>query len=236
LLLRNSMKLARALLLTTMDDIVGQRARDGGTWLVETLRSATDAGAFVQAFAEAPRRTSRNALGLLPEDVARLRAVGVTWSMTRWTLDDFARAALLLRAGEALPPAVLESVADRAYHAGDVREQQAVLRALPLLPHPDRFLGLAVHAERSGTSALFEAIACENPYPATHFPALNFNHLVLTALVSGVALDRIVGLGARVTPEVVRVANEYAAERRAAGRSVPSDLDYITEAARVVAA
>ena len=52
-------------------------------------------------------------------------------------------------------------------------------------------------AARSGVPPLFEAIACENPYPAAHFPALNFNHLVLQALVTGVALDRIVGLGAR---------------------------------------
>jgi hypothetical protein len=60
--------------------------------------------------------------------------------------------------------------------------------------------------------------------------------MVRQALVTGVALDRVVGLGARVTPELVRMANEYAAERRAAGRSVPADLDYITEATRVVAA
>lgn len=160
----------------------------------------------------------------------------MTWSLARWAVDDLARAALLLRAGEALPPEGLTAVADRAYHAGDTREQQAVLRTLPLLPHADRFLALAVDAERSGIAPIFEAIACENPYPAVHFPALNFNHMVLTALVTGVALDRMVGLGARVTPELVRMANDYAVERRTARRSVPADLDYITDAARVVAA
>jgi hypothetical protein len=162
--------------------------------------------------------------------------VGLTWPLVRWALDDFARAALLLRAAEVLPPSDLEAVVDRAYRDGDTRQRQAVLRALSLLPDADRFLAVAVDAARSGIPPLFEAIACENPYPAAHFPAMNFNHMVLQALITGVALDRFVGLGARVTPDLVRMANDWAAERRAAGRSVPADLDYIAEAARIVAA
>ena len=206
MLLPDLMKLARPLLLSTMEDIVSQRAPDGGAWLIESLRGASDPGAFAHAFAESSRRTGRAALALTPEETARLRGLGVTWSLARWAVDDLTRAALLLRAGEALPPEGLTAVADRAYHAGDAREQQAVLRTLPLLPQSERF------------------------------PALNFNHMVLTALVTGVALDRMVGLGARVTPELVRMANDDAVERRTAGRSVPADLDYITDAARVVAA
>lgn len=200
------------------------------------MRDVSEPGAFAQAFVESSRRTGRTALALTPEEAARLRGLGVTWSLARWALDDLARAALLLRAADQLPADGLTAVVDRAYHAGDTRQQQAILRTLPLLPHSDRFLGLAVDAERSGLAPIFEAIACANPYPAVHFPVLNFNHMVLTALVTGVALDRVVGLGARVTPELVRMANDYAAERRAAGRSVPADLDYITDAARVVAA
>ena len=229
-------KLARSLLLSVMEDIVGQRARDGGAWLETVTHAATGVDTFASAFANASRRTGRSALALGPDDTKRLAEVGVTWPVSRWALDDLARVALLLRAAEVVDPAELQALVDRAYRKGDTRERQAVLRALPLLPDPPRFLAYAVDAARSGIPPLFEAIACENPYPAAHFPALNFNHLVLHALVSGVALDRIVGLGARVTPDLVRVANDYAAERRAAGRSVPADLDYITEATRVVAA
>lgn len=192
-------RLARQLLLSVMEDIVGQRARDGGAWLEATVRTSADARAFIAAFAGASRHVGRSALAVTPDEMSRLREVG-------------------------------------AHRDGDTRERQAILRALPVLPHPDRFLALAIDACRSGVPSLFEAIACENPYPAAHFPALNFNHMVLTALVTGVALERLVGLGARVTPELVRMANEYAAERRAAGRSVPADLDYITEVTRIAAA
>ena len=77
---------------------------------------------------------------------------------------------------------------------------------------------------RSHIQPLFEAIACENPYPARHFPELNFNQMVLKVLFTGVALDRVVGLQARVTPELQRMAADYASERRAAGRSIPPDI------------
>jgi hypothetical protein len=231
-----TMKLARPLLLSVLEDAVRQRTREGGAWLEAIAAATTTPDAFASAFANASRRTSRSALALTPDDVARLGEVGVTWSLGRWALDDLARAALLLRADELLDGRELASLVDRAYRQGDTRERQAVLRALPLLREPACVLPVAIEAARSGIPPLFEAIACENPFPAMHFPALSFNHLILQALMTGVALDRIVGLGARVTPDLVRAVNDFAAERRAAGRRVPADIDAITEAARVVAA
>jgi len=49
--------------------------------------------------------------------------------------------------------------------------------------------------------------------------------MVLKALFNDVALARIVGLKGRLNPEMARMASDYAAERRAAGRSVPADID-----------
>jgi hypothetical protein len=75
---------------------------------------------------------------------------------------------------------------------------------------------------------VFEAIACDNPYPARFFPDLNFNQLVLKAFFTGVAVQRIVGLADRRNAELVRMAQAYASERLAAGRTVPPDLDSVT--------
>jgi hypothetical protein len=229
-------RLARSLLLSVIEDAVTRRAREGGAWLKTAAAATTTPDAFASAFANASRHAGRSALSLTPADESRLRELGVTWSLGRWALDDLARAALLLRAGDVLDGHELADLIDRVYRKGDTRERQAVLRALPLLREPVRALPVAIDAARSGIPPLFEAIACENPYPSMHFPALNFNHLVLQALVTGVALDRIVGLGARVTPDLVRLANDFAAERRAAGRRVPGDIDAIIDAARVGAA
>jgi hypothetical protein len=228
-------KLARPLLLSVMEDLLGPRVRAADGWLRGTLLGASDLETFHAAVFHASRHAGRSALDLQPDETDRLRGVGITWSLGRWAVDDVARAALLLRSGETLGLSAQAEIVDRGYQRGDTRQRQAVLRALPLLPQPERFLAVAVDAVRSGVSPLFEAIACQNPYPAAHFPALNFNHMVVHALVTGVALDLVEDLAARVTPELVRMANEYAAERRAAGRSVPADLEHITLAARRVA-
>jgi hypothetical protein len=79
---------------------------------------------------------------------------------------------------------------------------------------------------------VFEAIAAENPYPATHFPDPNLNQMELKAVFVEVAVDRIQGLDERITPELARMAEDYAAERRAAGRPVPADVDHIVSHAR----
>ena len=97
-----------------------------------------------------------------------------------------------------------------------------------MLPAPERFLGIAVDACRSHIQPLFEAIACENPYPARHFPELNFNQMVLKVLFTGVALERVLAFENRVTTELGRMAADYASERRAAGRSVPQDIGQLT--------
>ncbi|MGH7265485.1 MAG: EboA domain-containing protein, partial [Candidatus Rokuibacteriota bacterium] len=144
--------------------------------------------------------------------------------------DELTRGALLLRASEAVPAGELEGLVEDVYQRGDTRERQAVLMALALLPEPGRFLPLAVESCRTSIQPLFEAIACENPYPAAHFPEPSFNQMVLKALFVGVPLARIVGLRGRITGELRRMAADYASERRAAGRPVPSDIGALVDA------
>ena len=93
-----------------------------------------------------------------------------------------------------------------------------------MLPDPSQYLPLAIDACRTNILPLFEAVACENPYPSRHFPERNLNQLVLKALFNGVALVRIVGLETRANAELTRMATDYAAERAAAGRSIPADI------------
>ena len=132
--------------------------------------------------------------------------------------------ALLVKAADRAGEAELVPLVEDLYRRGENRERQSVLRSLPLLPRPERFLALAVDSCRTSVQPIFEAIACENPYPAAFFPELNFNQMVLKALFIEVALERILGLERRITPELRRMAKDYASERAAAGRSVPRDI------------
>ena len=141
----------------------------------------------------------------------------------RWTVDDVARAVLLLARAETGRGAFAEA-AVACYERGDSNEQRSWMRAVALLPEPERFLPTVIDACRTNILPLFEAIACENPFPARYFPERNFNQMVLKALFNAVALSRIAGLAGRQNVELARMAGDYASERRAAGRTVPADI------------
>jgi hypothetical protein len=196
-------------------------------WLAERaarLRGASARTALLEAFTGAARALGRAPLALSPEEQARLAIVDPELSPSQWSVADAGRAWLLLEAGD--PSLVLA-----AYEEGDSAEQQSWLRALPLLPSPERYLPAAIDNCRTNILPQFEALACENPYPARHFPDPNFNQLVLKALFNGIPTARITGLERRLNAELSRMASDYAAERRAAGRSVPADIGTVIQGA-----
>lgn len=141
-----------------------------------------------------------------------------------WTARDAARAAVVLCVFER---AALDS-AVTAYgqwlRRGEQGEQESLLRMLPLLPEPTALISHAVEACRTNSEVVFRAIACGNPFPAAHFPDDNFNQLVLKAVFMGVPVSEIEGLAGRVTHELLRMADDFAAERTAAARPVPTDI------------
>jgi hypothetical protein len=201
-------------------------------WLadaVATARPPFDRAGFTTAFALAARQVGRSAPSPTTPEMARLQRAGLSWPVAPWGLDGFARAGLLLHAAAALAPGELESLVEECFLRGDTRERQAVLRTLPMLPDPARFAPLGAEACRTSVEPVFEAIACENPFPARHFPESSFNQMVLKAIFIGVRVGRILGLEGRITPELRRMAADYGSERRAAGRSVPDDVAYLLE-------
>lgn len=167
---------------------------------------------------------------LSPGEVERLRALGLP--PLAWGLDECGRGALILKALGPLPGAARVALASELFYRGEVRERRALLRVLAYLPQPEELRDLAIEACRTSVQDVFEAIAAENPYPAAHFPEPNFNQMVLKAVFVGVSVQRIEGLERRITPELARMAEGYAAERRAAGRPVPADVDRIVSRAR----
>ena len=219
-----------------LEAIVSARsAPQSAAWFKNAMAEAgsSDAARAVPiAFAGAGRRLGRAVVTLSDSERETLRGAGMEALSETWGLDAIGRVALLVRAANQIPdPARSRLVAD-LYEKGELREQEAVLRALPYLPEPPSYLAVAVGACRSHAQSVFEAIACENPYPGAFFPDLNFNQMVLKAVFTGASVERIAGLDSRITPELVRMAEGYASERRAAGRPVPADIDRIIAGAR----
>lgn len=213
-------------------DLVAARAAEPArAWFLERV-AKLDGSSFAAAHAGAGRRLGGQLCELTSEERSRLQELreGELPLPEQWPLSAVGRAALLLLLCSRLAPPEHEAAVVAQFRTGDNAEREAILHSLSLLPQPERFVELAIDACRSHVQSVFEAIACENPYPAAFFPEPNFNQLVLKAFFTGVQVKRIRGLAARRTPELARMARAYASERRAAGRSVPDDLELATGA------
>ncbi|WP_031475950.1 EboA domain-containing protein [Streptomyces bicolor] len=112
----------------------------------------------------------------------------------------------------------------RVYFQGTAAERRAVLHALPhLVPGPEA-LPLVEDALRTNDTRLLAAAV--GPYSARHLDSHQWRHAVLKCLFTGVPVHRVADLDrrARRDAELARMLGDYAAERTAAGRSVPEDL------------
>src|SRR5258706_2370923 len=209
-----------------MNAVCARAGTAAQTWLDEAVSRAArgELDALFAAYTSAPKHTGRGLPQLPASERTTLASTAPGSLFDRWTADEAGRAVLLLTLAERTGTDQFATAAIECYERGDSREQQSWLKALPLLPGPESFLNVAIDACRTNILPQFECIACENPYPGRYFPDLNFNQLVLKAMFNGISLARIVGLNGRSNSELSRMALDYAAERRAAGRSVPADL------------
>lgn len=182
--------------------------------------------AVLNGFARIQRAFGPERPELSAAERARLQAAGVVEPGV-FSRADLARLLWLRLALEATPASEHALVLTRGFRTGDNNERVALLRALPLLPEPARFTELAIEACRSHVLDVFAAIACDNPFPARHFPEANFNQLVIKTLFLELPLARVHGWRGRANAELVRMATDYEAERRAAGRTIPADIALI---------
>jgi hypothetical protein len=194
-------------------------------------RAATDVSAptsvgFRALFASVPRRLGASAAATLAP------AAELSFARSHWTATDFARLYLLSSALPHLPtaeqPAWQPAWLLALFEAGEIGEQVSLLRVLGALPDAARFVEVGLQACRHNSLDVFEAIVCENPFITAHFPDLGLNQAVMKAIFNGVSIKRIESLESRITPELSRMAAGYASERRAAGRVVPADAEFLS--------
>jgi hypothetical protein len=168
------------------------------------------------------------------------------------TVDDAARAALVVALADAVGTG--RDCADRLlalYRQGDAAERRGVLRGLDALTERGGLgrtdtdtdtgtseetaalvtagLELAADALRTNDPSLVAAAV--GPFGARYLDQHTWRHAILKLVFQGVSLEAASGLTARADDELDRMARDFAAERRAAGRPVPADLDRLTSAA-----
>lgn len=115
----------------------------------------------------------------------------------------------------------------RLYRQGSAAERLAVLHALPHLVPGPQALPLVDDALRTNDTRLVAAAV--GPYAAIHLDRHAWRHAVLKCLFTEVPVDAVAALErrARGDAELARMLTDYAAERTAAGRTVPHDLDRV---------
>jgi hypothetical protein len=198
-------------------------AADAMAWLdgeVERQRAAPHERRLGMAVGLAGRRVGRAALSLSAADLAAARALWRRWRPDTWSIDEAARVALILATWHGDEERFAATI-ERLCATGELTEHVACLRGFAVFPAPAKLLAWARSAVRSSVQAVFEAVACHNPYPADHFDADAFNHMVVKCVFSGVPIATVVGLDERRNDELVRMMRDLVSERHAAGRAVP---------------
>jgi hypothetical protein len=195
-----------------MTDRALQASLDGAltdpVWLERALeRVAADPKAIEELFPAAGRHCGR---GPLPQPGAG--EVG-------WTVDDAARA-LLLTALPGESETALAATVTMLYQYGDAAEKRGVLRALPRLDVGDGAVDLLRDALRTNDTRL--VAAAMGPY-ARNLDDEAWRQGVLKCVFMQIDLAVIDGLDERADAELARMLEGLAAERKAAGRTIPAD-------------
>lgn len=196
------------------------------TWLDgqrEQIRNGAIARGFFTAFSAVSRYTGKKQLELDLKDLKAASVMRTGWFPAHWSVDQAARTLLLLTLKADNSEKYLRTL-EQISATASVEELVALYQALPLLLYPEHLQKLAAEGVRSNITAVFNAIALRNPYPAHYFDNLAWNQMVLKALFVGSPLHLIQGLEIRANRELARMLIDYAHERDRAQRSVSPEI------------
>lgn len=181
-------------------------------WLEEKLQG--DAKGLSLAFVMAPRFIAKK-----PIDVAIDLIPG--WKSENGTLDQLIRIYIILHLAEKEDG---HSRIETLFDTAEMNELVALYRALPLVKNPEIWLHRATDAVRSNMGPVFDAIAFGNPYASSYFTELAWNQLVLKCIFNDKPIHLIEGLDERANQALANTLADFAHERWAAGRRVPSQV------------
>jgi len=198
-------------------------------WLRECLSAvAENASGLPRIFASAGRRVGRAPNS--PQD----DPAGVLYG----TADDTARARLIRELSRIHEPGQFAQEIRDLYYRGDSAERRGVLRGINLLaqsmPELDGRIiatGLELTSDALRTNETSLVAAAVGPFAASHLDQHAWRHAVLKLIFMGVSLSAVSDLSIRADAELARMAEDFAAERRAAHRPVPTDVGLLQDLA-----
>ncbi|MFD2569832.1 EboA domain-containing protein [Spirosoma soli] len=200
---------------------------------VSYLRQQADAfqanpqvSAFYRVFTALPRFVGKQSL-VVPSDMSfALERLRPGFTVADWSRDRLARVWWLLQ----FPvddEAIYVKTITQLFKAGELNELVALYSALPVLAFPEAWRFQATEGIRNNIADVQSAIMLHNPYPADYFDEAAWNQMILKAFFTDKDVTQIIGLDERKNARLAQTLADYAAERRAAGRSLPPNIEQL---------
>ncbi|MCY7356070.1 MAG: EboA domain-containing protein [Rudanella sp.] len=178
---------------------------------------------FYRVFTAMPRFTGKAPVVVSEAVKQELEQLRPGFQLIDWTLDRLARVWWLGQYPTTDRAAYVKSIGE-LFRSAEMHELVALYSALPVLAFPEDWRFQATEGIRSNIADVQTAIMLHNPYPAGQFDEAAWNQMVLKAFFTDKDVSQITGLHARHNPRLTATLRDYAAERRAAGRSVSDHL------------
>ena len=200
---------------------------------VEYLRQQADGfqtnpqtSTFYRVFTALPRFVGKQLVSVPADMDFSLKRIRPGFTVSGWTLDRLARVWWLLQL-PADDETVYVKTITQLFKAGELNELVALYSALPILAHPEAWRFQATEGIRNNIADVQSAIMLHNPYPADYFDEAAWNQMVLKAFFTDKDVTQITGLAERKNARLAQTLADYAAERRAAGRSLPPNIEML---------
>lgn len=195
---------------------------------IDAFHANPQTGAFYRVFTALPRFVGRQPVAV-PADMAfALERLRPGFTIHNWTLDRLARVWWLLQLPADDEETYVKTI-KQLFQSGELNELVALYSALPLLAFPEALRFQATEGIRNNIADVQSAIMLHNPYPADYFDEAAWNQMILKAFFTDKDVTQIIGLDERKNARLAQTLADYAAERRAAGRSLPPNIDRLME-------
>ena len=183
-------------------------------------RESAQPADLMTAFVAAPRYLPKKIVSPSQDQFTRLDTTIKGFTVENWTVVRLARVWLLSLFDDSEEQPYVHRIRT-LFETAEMNELVALYSALPVLSYPQQWLATASDAVRSNIGIVLDAIALQNPYPATYFREGAWNQLVMKSIFNDKPIELIYGLDERANAELARILVDFAHERWAAGRKVP---------------
>jgi hypothetical protein len=179
---------------------------------------------FYRVFTALPRFVGKQSVNVPADIQFALQRVRPGFTAQDWTLDRLARVWWLLQLPADDQATYVKTISE-LFKAGELNELVALYSALPVLAYPDAWKFQATEGIRNNIADVQSAIMLNNPFPADYFDEPAWNQLIMKAFFTDKDVTQIIGLNERNNARLAQTLADFAAERRAAGRSLPAHME-----------